>query len=150
MFDFLDWGSNMAITTNELAGVNPFMGTGAGISFIIAALLGVYMFIRVIKKKENDVLVTLLHFVAGAGVFAMMMMQLVAGSASGDPMYPEESGSLPQALLMSAVMLALGGFIWRQRLRKNRSVRLIYAHVVFGLLTGAVLWISIFQMYEMH
>jgi len=150
MFDFLDWGSNMAITTNELAGVNPFMGTGAGISFVLAALLGVYMLIRVIKKKENDLLVTLFHFVCGAGVFAMLMMQIVAGSASGDPMHPDESGLLPQALLMSVVMLALGGFIWRQRLRKNRSVKLIYTHVVAGLLTGVLLWISIFQMYEMH
>ena len=150
MFDFLDWGSNMAITTNELAGVNPFMGTAAGIFFVLAALMGVYMLIRVIKKKENDLLVTLFHFVSGASVFALLMMQIVAGSASGDPMHPDESGLLPQALLMSAVMLALGGFIWRQRLRNNRSVKLIYAHVVVGLLTGALVWISIIQMYEMH
>lgn len=53
MFDFLDWGHNMAITTNELAGVNLFMGYAAAIFFVIAALLGVYMLTRVIQKKKT-------------------------------------------------------------------------------------------------
>lgn len=149
MFDFLDWGHNMAITTNELAGINPFMGYAAGIFFVLAALMGVYMLIRVIQKKENDMFLTLLHFVAGATVFASLMMQLVAGSASGDPMDPSESGLLLQALLLAGVMLGLGGFVWRQRLRNNRSVMLIYTHAAVGLLTGGVLLIALLELHEM-
>lgn len=150
MFDFLDWGHNMGFTTNELAGVNLFMGYGAAVSFVIAALLGVYMLIRVIQKKENDMLLTLFHFVAGATVFALIMMQLVAGSASGDPMHPDESGFLPQSLLMALAMLGLGGFIWRQRLRMRRSHMLIYTHVVVGLLTGGLLFFSLVELRAMH
>ncbi|PHS73383.1 MAG: hypothetical protein COB22_01440 [Cycloclasticus sp.] len=149
MFDFLDWGHNMGYTTNELAGVNPFMGYAAGVFFVLAALMGVYMLTRVLQKKENDMFLTLLHFVAGATVFALLIMQLIAGSASGDPMQPEESGLLPQALLLSGVMLIVGGFIWRQRLRNNRKVMLIYAHVVGGLITGTVLLISLMELHEM-
>ncbi|PCH84286.1 MAG: hypothetical protein COB26_08205 [Piscirickettsiaceae bacterium] len=150
MFDFLDWGHNMAITTNELAGVNLFMGYAAAIFFVIAALLGVYMLTRVIQKKENDMFITLLHFVAGATVFMMIMMQLVAGSASGDPMHPDESGFLPQVLMLSGVMLILGGFIWRQRLRERRKVMLIYSHVAVGLLTGGLLFLSLVELRAMH
>jgi hypothetical protein len=146
MFDWLDWGHNMRITTNELAGVNPFMGNAAGVFFIIAAVLGAYMFTRVLQKKENDMFITLLHFVAGATVFMMLIMQLIAGSASGDPMHPSESGMLPQALLLAGLMLVLGGFIWRERLRSNRPAMLVYAHVAVGLLTGGVLLISLMEL----
>ncbi|HIL93741.1 MAG TPA: hypothetical protein EYG47_02785 [Cycloclasticus sp.] len=146
MFDWLDWGHNMRITTNELAGVNPFMGNAAGVFFVIAAVLGAYMFTRVLQKKENDMFITLLHFVAGATVFMMLIMQLIAGSASGDPMDPSESGMLPQALLLAGLMLVLGGFIWRERLRSNRPAMLVYAHVAVGLLTGGVLLISLMEL----
>ncbi|HIG78496.1 MAG TPA: hypothetical protein EYQ47_00470 [Cycloclasticus sp.] len=146
MFDWLDWGHNMRITTNELAGVNPFMGNAAGVFFVIAAVLGAYMFTRVLQKKENDMFITLLHFVAGATVFMMLVMQLIAGSASGDPMDPSESGMLPQALLLAGLMLILGGFIWRERLRSNRPAMLVYAHVAVGLLTGGVLLISLMEL----
>ena len=146
MFDWLDWGSNMAITTNELAGVNPFMGYAAGIFFFIAAVLGVYMFLRVLKKKENELLVTLFHFVSGATVFALLIMQLIAGSASGDPMQPHEAGTLLEALVLAGVTLTLGGFVWRQRLRKNRSLKLIYVHVVVALVAGGVLYYSLIEL----
>ncbi|HIL93244.1 MAG TPA: hypothetical protein EYG47_00210 [Cycloclasticus sp.] len=146
MFDWLDWGHNMRITTNELAGVNPFMGNAAGVFFVIAAVLGAYMFTRVLQKKENDMFITLLHFDAGATVFMMLVMQLIAGSASGDPMDPSESGMLPQALLLAGLMLILGGFIWRERLRSNRPAMLVYAHVAVGLLTGGVLLISLMEL----
>lgn len=146
MFDWLDWGHNMRITTNELAGVNPFMGNAAGVFFVIAAVLGAYMFTRVLQKKENDMFITLLHFVAGATVFMMLIMQLIAGNASGDPMHPSESGMLPQALLLAGLMLVLGGFIWRERLRSNRPAMLVYAHVAVGLLTGGVLLISLMEL----
>jgi predicted membrane channel-forming protein YqfA (hemolysin III family) len=148
MFDWMDWGKNMGYTTNELAGVNPFMGYAGGIFFIIAAVLGIYMFTRVLQKKENDMFVTLLHFVAGATVFMMMVMQLIAGSASGDPMHPEEAGLLLEALLLSGIMLSLGGFIWRDRLNKKRTSMLIYAHVVGGLITGAVLTFALIELSE--
>lgn len=94
--------------------------------------------------------ITLLHFVAGATVFMMIMMQLVAGSASGDPMHPDESGFLPQVLMLSGVMLILGGFIWRQRLRERRKVMLIYSHVAVGLLTGGLLFLSLVELRAMH
>ncbi len=149
MFDWLDWGHSMEITTNELAGVNPFMGYAGGIFFVIAALIGVYMLIKVMQKKENDMFVTLLHFVSGATVFMMMVMQLIAGSASGDPMQPGESGWLPQALLLSGVMLVLGGVIWRDRLRQKRSLMLIYSHVVMGLVTGGVLALALLDLSDM-
>lgn len=146
MFDFLDWGPRMEITTNELAGVNPFMAYAAGVFFVLAALMGGYMLYRVMQKKENDMFLTLLHFVSGATVFALLMMQLVAGSASGDPMSPEESGMLLRALLLSGMMLLLGGFIWRQRLRKKRWTGLIYAHVLTGLLTAYVLFTALLEL----
>jgi CHASE2 domain-containing sensor protein len=104
------------------------------------------MFTRVLQKKENDMFITLLHFVAGATVFMMLVMQLIAGSASGDPMDPSESGMLPQALLLAGLMLILGGFIWRERLRSNRPAMLVYAHVAVGLLTGGVLLISLMEL----
>jgi len=148
MFDWWDWGHSMEITTNELAGVNPFMGYAGGVFFVIAALMGVYMLTRVLQKKENDMFVTLLHFVSGATVFMMMVMQIIAGSASGDPMQPEEAGLLPQALLLSGVMLILGGVIWRDRLRKKRSLMLIYSHVAVGLVTGGVLVIALLELSE--
>jgi hypothetical protein len=106
------------------------------------------MFTRVLQKKENDMFVTLLHFVAGATVFMMMVMQLIAGSASGDPMHPEEAGLLLEALLLSGIMLSLGGFIWRDRLNKKRTSMLIYAHVVGGLITGAVLTFALIELSE--
>ena len=149
MFDWLDWGHSMEITTNELAGVNPFMGYAGGVFFVIAALIGAYMLTKVIQKKENGMFVTLLHFVSGATVFMMMVMQLVAGSASGDPMQPVESGWLPQALLLSGVMLVLGGVIWRDRLRQKRSLILIYSHVAMGLVTGGVLTLALLDLSEM-
>ena len=146
MFDFLDWGNNMAITTNELAGVNPFMGYAAGIFFVLAALMGLYMFVRVLQKKENDMFLTLLHFVAGATVFALLIMQLVAGSASGDPMAPSEVGLLPTALLTVGGVLALGGFVWRNRLNQNRSVKLILVHVISALAAGTLLTIALIEL----
>jgi len=146
MFDFLDWGRHMEMTTNELAGVNPFMAYGAGVFFVLAALMGGHMLYRVFQNKENDMFLTLLHFVSGATVFALLIMQLVAGSASGDPMSPEESGMLPRALLLSGMMLLLGGFIWRQRLRKKRWTGLIYAHVLTGLLTAYVLFAALLEL----
>lgn len=148
MFDWWDWGHSMEKTTDALAGINPFMGYAGGIFFIIGAVLGLYMLVQVIKKKENDMFITLLHFVSGATVFMMIVMQLIAGSASGDPMHPSESGSLPQALLLAGVMLAVGGFIWRNRLNNKRSVMLIYAHVVGGIITGTVLTIALLELSE--
>ncbi|ORU91699.1 MAG: hypothetical protein A6F72_02865 [Cycloclasticus sp. symbiont of Poecilosclerida sp. N] len=146
MFDWLDWGNNMRITTNELAGVNSFMGNAAGVFFVIAAILGVYMLTRVLQKKENDMFITLLHFVAGATVFMMLVMQLIAGSASGDPMSPEESGILPSALLLASLMLVLGGFIWKARLSQSRPVMLVYAHVTVGVITGGVLYFALIEL----
>ncbi|ORU90670.1 MAG: hypothetical protein A6F71_06855 [Cycloclasticus sp. symbiont of Poecilosclerida sp. M] len=148
MLDWMDWGKNMGYTTNELAGVNPFMGYAGGVFFVIAALLGLYMLTGVIRKKENDMLVTLLHVVAGATVFMMMVMQLIAGSASGDPMHPDEAGMLLEALMLSGVMLTLGGFIWRDRLRMKRSLMLIYSHAVGGLVTGVVLTMALIELSE--
>ena len=146
MFDFLDWGKNMAITTNELAGVSPFLAYSAGVFFILAALMGVYMLRRVLQKKENDMFVTLLHFVAGATVFALLIMQLVAGNASGDAMHADEAGLLPAALLAVGVVLALGGFVWRNRLNKNRSTKLILVHATAALTAGGVLTLAILEL----
>jgi len=149
MFDWWDWGYSMEKTTNELAGINPFMGYAGGIFFIMAALLGFYMLVQVIQKKENGMFITLLHFTCGATVFMMMVMQLVAGSASGDPMHPEESGMLPRALLLSGVMLVLGGVIWRNRLRESRSTMLIYSHVAVGFVTAGVLGYALLELSEL-
>ncbi|ORU93678.1 MAG: hypothetical protein A6F70_06330 [Cycloclasticus sp. symbiont of Bathymodiolus heckerae] len=146
MFDWWDWGYSMEKTTDALAGINPFMGYAGGVFFVLAALMGIYMFTQVLQKKENGMFITLLHFASGATVFMMLVMQLVAGSASGDPMHPHESGLLPQALWLSLVMLCLGGFIWRNRLRKNRSAMLIYSHVFVGLVTGGVLGYALLEL----
>jgi hypothetical protein len=107
------------------------------------------MFTRVLQKKENDMFITLVHFVAGATVFMMIVMQLIAGSASGDPMHPDESGLLPRALLLAGLMLVLGGFIWKERLSNNRPAMLVYAHVVVGLVTGGVLFFALMDLSEL-
>jgi hypothetical protein len=76
----------------------------------------------------------------------MLIMQLIAGSASGDPMQPHEAGTLLESLILAGITLTLGGFIWRERLRKNRSLRLIYVHVSTALVTGGVLYYSLIEL----
>lgn len=143
MFEFLDWGHNMQFTTNELAGVNPFMGYSAGVSYVVGAILGLYMLSRVLKKKENTVLVTLCHVAAGTLAFLALLMQLMAGNASGDTMRPDTIEGLPTGLLYIGITLGIGGFIWRDRLRHKRSLRLIIAHVSVAALSGFFLFTAL-------
>jgi len=39
-------------------------------------------------------------------------------------MAPEEIGLFPQALMLTGLTLIFGGFVWRQRLKDNRSAKL--------------------------